>query len=444
MSHNISVLVGSQEIHFNTGYLAKQADGSVLASCGETILLATTVASKNIVQDKDFFPLTIEYREKYYASGKFPGGFIKREGRPNEREILTSRLTDRPLRPLFPKDFTNDVQVIIYVLSSDNQFQPDVIAICAASMALLLSGLPFNSPVGAVRIGRIDGKWVINPSFDESTTSDMDLIVAGTKNSVTMIEGSAKNITEADILKAIEIAQESITKICETQEKFAKEYGKPPIKYTPKKIDQQLMEEIKQNYFSEIENLIKYKVKLERETALKTIITNATETLMEKYPDTIDQVNSIIDDLDKDIVRKLILENNIRADGRGLTDIRPIDIMVGILPRCHGSAIFTRGETQSLNVVTLGSSADSQKIDSIIGESFKTFMLHYNFPNFSVGEVGRFGGIGRREIGHGTLAEKSLEYVLPDENDFPYTIRLVSEILESNGSSSMASVCSGS
>lgn len=444
MSWDFSIEIGNDIINFNTGYLAKQADGAVAVSCNETVLLSSAVVSKSLQEGQDFFPLSVDYREKYYSAGKIPGGFLKREGRPSDREVLTSRLTDRPIRPLFPKDFMNEIQVIIHVLSADKQTQPDIIAINAASAALLISRIPFLGPIGAVRIGRVNGNWIINPSFEETDKSDLDLVIAGTKNAVTMIEGSGKNISEDDIICAVETAHEAVKKICEIQDEMASKCGKPTMKYTPKTTDEKLKEEIKRLYHTDIEGLINFKDKKEREEAIDIIIERATEKLSEKFPDTINQLNSIINDLDREVLRKRILDEQVRADGRDLKEIRPIDIMLGILPRAHGSAIFTRGQTQSLGIVTLGTVADSQKLDAIEGESYKRFMLHYNFPPFSVGEVRRIGGVGRREIGHGMLAERSLEYVLPDELEFPYTIRIVSEILESNGSSSMATVCSAS
>ncbi len=443
MNSNFSVNIGKDNISFNTGYLAKQADGAVAVSCNETIVFASVVMSRE-TGDGDFFPLTVDYREKYYASGKIPGGYIKREGRPSDRETLTSRLIDRPIRPLFPKDFINEVQVILYVLSSDRQTQMDFVAINAASAALSVSGIPFNGPIGAVRVGKINGELVVNPTFDETDSSDLDLVVAGTNTAVTMIEGSAKNLSEDEMIDAVIFAHENIKKICDTIAELAKTYAKPVIQYTPKSEDKELKEEIKNKFYGDIENLIRYKDKKERENAHKAIIEKAKESLGEKYSETINQASAIIDGFDGEILRRRILDEKVRADGRDLKEVRPIDIMVGILPRAHGSAVFTRGQTQSLGIVTLGTVADMQKIDAIEGESTKRFMLHYNFPPFSVGETGRFGGTGRREIGHGMLAERSLEYILPGENDFPYTIRIVSEILESNGSSSMASICSGS
>ncbi|GAB4221442.1 MAG: polyribonucleotide nucleotidyltransferase [Spirochaetota bacterium] len=438
--------IGDDVILFNTGILAKQADGAVAVSCGETIVFASAVASKKVVEGQDFFPLTVDYREKHYSAGKIPGGFIKREGRPSDKEILTSRLADRPIRPLFPDDFVNEVQVIIYVLSADREHQPDVMAINAASAALIISGIPFKGPVGAVRVGRINGQWKINPYFQEMEHSDIDLVVAGTKKAVTMIEGQAKNLTEDEMIEAVEFAHANIIKLCEVQEALKEACGKPLMSYEPKLSDKELEKVIRERFFANIEQLKDIHEKKAREQAKDTLITTITSQLQEQFPDTIKLVSEIVDNLDAEVVRSRILNEGKRADGRGLKDIRPIDIMIGILPRAHGSALFTRGQTQSLGIVTLGTVADSQRIDSIdlIEESYKRFMLHYYFPPFSVGEVGRVGGVGRREIGHGMLAERALEYAIPDEDVFPYTIRVVSEILESNGSSSMATVCSGS
>ncbi len=444
MSFEYTVDIGKEKLSFNTGYLAKQADGAVAVSYGEVIVFASAVVSREVKEGQDFFPLTVDYREKFYAAGKIPGGFIKRESRPSDKEVLTSRLTDRPLRPLFPSDFINEVQIIIYVLSADQKNQQDILAINAASAALSISGMPFHGPVGAVRMGRIKGEWIVNPTFTQSDESDIDLIVAGTKTAVTMIEGSAKNMSETDMIDAVEIAHDQIKRICDAQEELAKAVNKPPIKYKPFSIDEKLREEIKNRYLGNLEGLRQYRMKMEREGAKIAIMEKAVEELSAQFPDTIAQARGIVDDLDGELVRAQILEKGVRADGRGLKNIRPIDIMIGILPRAHGSAVFTRGETQSLGITTLGSVSDIQRLDSIEGEGEKRFMLHYHFPPFSVGETGRHGGVGRREIGHGMLAERSLEYVIPDDDAFPYTIRQVSEILESNGSSSMASICSAS
>ncbi len=444
MSFESGVTIGREEIRFTTGYLAKQADGAVMVSSGETIVFATAVVSRKVVEGQDFFPLTVDYREKFYSAGKIPGGYIKREGRPSDRETLTSRLTDRPLRPLFPDDFVSEVQIIISVLSTDQKTQSDVLAINAASAALSVSGIPFKGPVGAVRVGRIKGEFIVNPTFDESVASDIDLVVAGTRKAVTMIEGSSKNVSEDDMINAVVFAHEQIAKLCDAQDDLKRQAGKPGIVYTLKKRDEALREEVRRRFRQDVVDLISLKEKKDREEAQRSIVERAAKELKESFPDSIGQVGSIIDDLDYEVMRARILDEKQRADGRGLKDIRPIESMIGVLPRAHGSAVFTRGQTQSLGVVTLGTGRDSQRLDAIEGESFRRFMLHYNFPPFSVGETGRYGGTGRREIGHGMLAERSLQYILPEAEKFPYTIRIVSEILESNGSSSMASVCSGS
>ena len=439
-----SLDIGSEKMTFNTGYLAKQADGSVFLTYGETVIFASAVASRSVKEGQDFFPLSVDYREKTYAAGKFPGGFIKRETRQSDKEVLTGRLCDRPMRPLFPEDFLNEVQVILYTLSADAENQQDVAAINAASAAVMISGIPFHGPVGAVRVGRVGGEWIINPKFSQMPESDIDLIVAGTIKAVTMIEGSSKNVSEDDMIKAIELAHEQIKRICKTQEEFAAKISKPTMSYTSCSVDSNLKNEIKNRYFSELENLKNFTKKKDRENAYNAVKEKGIEELKEAFPDTIKDAPAIFDSLDGEIVRKRILDEGKRADGRTLEDIRQIDVLLGVIPRAHGSAVFTRGETQSLGITTLGTGDDAQKIDSIEGESKKTFMLHYNFPPFSVGETGRTGFTGRREIGHGMLAERSLEYVVPNGEAFPYTVRQVSEILESNGSSSMASVCSGS
>lgn len=444
MSIDYSLEIGKEKLNFNTGYLAKQADGAVAVSYGETVIFASAVASRDVKEGQDFFPLTVDYREKAYAAGKIPGGFIKRESRPSDKEVLVSRLTDRPLRPLFPEDFVNEVQVIIYVLSADGTNQHDVIAINAASAALIVSGMPFNGPVGAVRVGRINGTFIVNPTFKESEESDIDLVVAGTKKAVTMIEGCSKNVSEEDMLAAVQFAHDNIKLICNVQEDLRKAVNKPAFEYKSYQPDQELKKVVRERYYSDLEQLKVITVKKPREDKWNEIYAKAKEELKEQFPDSIGQLRGILDALDGEIMRKRCLDEGARADGRGLRDIRPIDIMTGILPRTHGSAVFTRGETQSLGITTLGTLAESQRLEGLEGRSEKRFMLHYNFPPFSVGETGRTGNPGRREIGHGMLAERSLEYVIPDLAEFPYTIRQVSEILESNGSSSMASVCSGS
>ncbi len=444
MSFDYSLEIGKEKLNFNTGYLAKQADGAVAVSYGEIVVFASAVASRDVKEGQDFFPLTVDYREKAYAAGKIPGGFIKRESRPSDKEVLVSRLTDRPLRPLFPEDFVNEVQVILYVISADGINQHDVIAINAASAALAVSGMPFNGPVGAVRVGRVNGEFIVNPTFKESEESDIDLVVAGTRKAVTMIEGSSKNVSEEDMLAAVQFAHDNIKLICDVQDELKKAVNKPAFEYKSFKQDEELKRVVRERYYSDLEQLKLITVKKPREDKWAEIYAKAKEELKEEFSASIGQLRGIVDALDGEIMRKRCLDEGARADGRGLKDIRAIDIMTGILPRAHGSAVFTRGETQSLGITTLGTLAESQRLEGLEGRSEKRFMLHYNFPPFSVGETGRTGNPGRREIGHGMLAERSLEYVIPDLADFPYTIRQVSEILESNGSSSMASVCSGS
>jgi len=444
MSFDYNLEIGKEKLNFNTGYLAKQADGAVVVSYGEVSVFASVVASRDVKEGQDFFPLTVDYREKSYAAGKIPGGFIKRESRPSDKEVLVSRLTDRPLRPLFPEDFVNEVQIIIYVVSADGINQHDVVAINAASAALAVSGMPFNGPVGAVRVGRVDGTFIVNPTFKESELSDIDLIVAGTRKAVTMIEGSSKNVSEDDMLSAVQFAHDNIKLICDVQDQLKQAVNKPGFEYKPQQVDQELKKVVRERYYSDLEQLKVITLKKPREDKWAEIYAKAKEELKEEFPSSIGQLRGIVDALDGEIMRARCLNEGARADGRGLKDIRPIDIKTGVLPRAHGSAVFTRGETQSLGITTLGTLAESQRLEGLEGRSEKRFMLHYNFPPFSVGETGRTGNPGRREIGHGMLAERSLEYVIPDLVTFPYTIRQVSEILESNGSSSMASVCSGS
>ncbi|MFW5807448.1 MAG: polyribonucleotide nucleotidyltransferase [Spirochaetota bacterium] len=443
MSHDFVKTVGGKSITFSTGELAKQADGAVTVRCGDTIVLATAVSAKEAVEGRDFFPLQIEYKEKYYAAGRIPGGYVKREGRPGDHEVLICRITDRPLRPLFPRDYLNEVQIIIYVLSSDREEQADVLAINAASAALSVSDIPFRGPVGGVRVGRIEGSFILNPTVDEALHSDLDLVVAGTDKAVTMIEGHSKNITEEDMLAAVEFAHNHIKELCEAQKEMQQQFGKPDRAYTPKSVNSDLASVVRDRFYGKIETLKSYTEKKAREEAYAVIEREALEVFGAEYPDNVSDIREIIHDLDKECVRERIL-NGERADGRKLNEIRPISVKTGVLPGAHGSALFTRGQTQSLGVVTLGTSKDNSRIDKMNGEETRYFYLHYNFPPFSVGECGRIGGTGRREIGHGMLAERALTYTVPGFDEFPYSIRVVSEILESNGSSSMASVCSGS
>lgn len=447
-SQEVKIDLNGKLINIETGKIAKQAAASVVVSCEETIVLATVVSSNESREGIDFFPLLVDYEEKFYAAGKIPGGFFKREGRPSNNAILTSRLIDRPLRPLFPKEYRNDVQIIVTVLSYDQKNLPDILAIIGASSALWISDIPFQCPIGAVRIGLIDNEFIVNPTSLELENSELDLIIAGTKDSIIMMEGEAKEVPEEIILKAIDIAQESIKIIVEGQEKLLGVLGKSNIKNKGKYSETieekgKYFKEIKNIYEKEIKEAICINEKKEREKSLKNIFNN----ILEKVSIEEDQESLIKNDFDnicKEIVRNLVIKEKIRMDGRKLNDIRPISSETGILPRVHGSALFTRGQTQALVVTTLGTIKDRQFIDTLEEDSSERFYLHYNFPPFSVGEVRPRRGQSRREIGHGSLAEKALKSLIPSEEEFPYTIRLVSEILESNGSSSMATVCGGS
>lgn len=442
MSHNFEKVVGGKKITFSTGEMAKQAHGAVTVKCGDTMVLATAVTA-DAIEGRDFFPLSIEYKEKYYASGKIPGGYIKREGRPADHEILICRITDRPLRPLFPKDFLNEVQIVIYAISSDKQETADILAINAASAALTISGMPFKGPVGGVRVGRINGELILNPTEDQMSESDIDLVVAGTEKAVTMIEGSSKNITEEEMLTAVQFAHDHIKELCQVQLEMKAACGKPEISYSPKKVNEEIFALVKEKYSSDIEALKDIHEKKAREAAYALVVEKAVSELEEQFPDEVSDIKDAVHDVDKEFVRYRILDG-FREDGRKLDEIRPITIRTGVLPGSHGSALFTRGQTQSLGVITLGTEKDNSKVDKMNKEEFRYFFLHYNFPPFSVGECGRIGGVGRREVGHGMLAERALTYTMPEFSEFPYTVRIVSEILESNGSSSMATVCSGS
>jgi polyribonucleotide nucleotidyltransferase len=426
-----------------TGRMAKQAGASALVRLGDTIVL-TTVTSAPSEQERDFFPLSVDYREKSYAAGKIPGGFFKREGRPSEKEILSARLCDRPLRPLFPDGFTDEVQVMIQVLSSDQENDGDVLGIIGASAALSISSIPFFSPVGAVRIGRIDGKFVDFPQFSDLEKSDMNIAIAGTSESINMVEGGAQEITETEMLDAMAFGHEKIKKIARIIEEMKTRLGKPKTEVQPVEYDPELTAAVTGLAEDRIKQANRIKEKADRGEAVNSVKTESIEALAEKFPESDTAIKAIIEKIEREDLRKMILNEGTRSDGRGLEDVRDISIEIGMLPRTHGSSLFTRGQTQALVVLTLGTKIDEQKIDDLLGESFKSFMLHYNFPPYSVGEVRPIRGPGRREIGHGALAERSLEPVIPSEENFPYTIRIVSDILESNGSSSMATVCGGS
>ncbi len=444
----IKINLNGKIINIETGKIAKQAAGSIVVSCEGTIVLVTVTSSNEPREGIDFFPLMVDYEEKFYAAGKIPGGFFKREGRPSKNAILTSRLIDRPLRPLFPKEYKNDVQVIATVLSYDQKNLPDILAIIGASAALWVSDIPFQGPIGAVRIGMIENEFIVNPGPGELENSELDLIIAGTKDSIIMMEGEAKEVPEEIILKAISIAQESIKTIVEGQEKLADILGKSNIKEEKQysetaELEDNYRKEIRNIYENEIKKSICINEKKERENTLKNIFNQITEKLSVEG-DNLPLLKNAYDEICQEAVRNLIIQEKIRVDGRKLDEIRPISCETGVLPRVHGSALFTRGETQALVITTLGTVKDRQFIDTLEEESSERFYLHYNFPPFSVGEVRPRRGQSRREIGHGSLAEMALKAVIPSEEKFPYTIRIVSEILESNGSSSMASVCGGS
>ncbi len=444
MAHRISCTVSGKEMTFETGRLAKQASGSVLVQTGDTVVLVTSVAEKQGREGIDFFPLTVDYLEMTYAAGKIPGGFFKREGRPTEKEILTSRFIDRPIRPLFPEGFVSETQIIATVLSSDGEHEPDMMAINGASAALHISEIPFNGPIGAVRIGRVEGSFIINPAPLEDSYSDLNLIVVGSRQGIVMVEGGADRVPEQVVVDAIYRAYEEVLNIVEAQEKLREVAGKPKRAVTPKFRDDNLFNKIMADWGDQIDSALTIAAKLERRAKLNEICSTALESLGDEFKARRPEILSYFEEIERHFIRSMILDKNVRIGGRGFKDVRDISCEVGVLPRTHGSALFTRGETQALVVVTLGTSSDEQKVEALEGSSYKSFMLHYKFPPFSVGEVKFLRGPSRREVGHGALAERSIAYLLPDDEDFPYTIRVVSEILESNGSSSMATVCGAS
>jgi polyribonucleotide nucleotidyltransferase len=437
-----SIEIGGKTITLETGRLAKQANGSVIVKCGETVLLATATMSKAPRENAGFFPLMVEYSEKMYSAGKVPGGFFKREARPSTKATLTARLIDRPIRPCFPDHFFHDVQVVITVLSYDAAFSPDSLAIIGASAALSVSDIPFRGPVGAANIGRIDNKLVVNPSNEDLLKSDLNIVVSGTKEAILMVEAAANEVSEEVVLEAIELAHTQIKKSVELQEALTSTTRKEKLPDPVAEEDDDLEKNILDFLADKIENNLINGQKQDIDNFLNELQASVIEQFVNEEEGNSSLVKNIYSKLKKEKIRTTIITKKVRPDGRALDEIRPIEIEVGVLPTTHGSAVFTRGETQSLGVVTLGSSDDEQMIDGLDPTHKKPYYFHYNFPPFSVGEVGRFG-TGRRELGHGSLAEKALQHVIPDSADFPYTIRIVSEILESNGSSSMASVCSG-
>src|SRR6516225_6955387 len=444
MYRKLEIEFAGRPLSLETGRLAKQSHGAVLAQYGETIVLATVVAAYQSREKVDFLPLTVDYQERTFAAGKIPGGFFKREGRPSEKEILTSRLVDRAMRPLFPKGFDQETQIIVTVLSADRDNDPDMLALIATSAALEVSDIPHNGPVAAVRMGRVGGKLIVNPRLAEMEASDLSMVVAANADSIVMLEGGAEIVDEESVLEALFSAHEEMRPVFELQEELRRLAGKPKRQFKLKQYDQGLLLAVSERMAGELEEILKIAGKKDRNHAIYALSDRVVDELAPRFPERTNELAEATEKVLRDRVRRVILEQDRRIDDRSSTEIRPLSAQVQVLPRTHGSALFTRGETQVLATVTLGTSSDEQKIDALLGERFKKFMLHYNFPPFSTGEVKFLRGPSRREIGHGNLAERALLPVLPPEESFPYTVRIVSEILESNGSTSMATVCGGS
>lgn len=439
------VEIGGKKFSIETGRFAKQANGAVMVRYADSMVLVTAVASEEAKEDQDFFPLQVEYREKTAAAGKFPGGYIKREGRPTEKEILSSRLIDRPIRPLFPESFLNETQIVAFVLSYDGENDTDVLAATGASAALMISDIPFNGPISEIRVGRVNGEFIVNPTHQQLKESDIELVVAGTSDSIMMVEGESKEVSETDLLNALKFAQTEISKLINLQNELREAVGRAKREVTVKELPQDLLDAVKEKALAPFKEIVhSVLTKEERSGKNKELTNSVIEQLSETFPESEKNIKQIMHDIEKDLMRQRILDEGVRLDGRNTKQIRPITVETGLLPRTHGSSLFTRGETQSLTSVTLGTKNDEQTVDGLVEEYSKKFMLHYNFPPFSVGEVGRMTGVGRREIGHGNLAERALKMMFPEESVFPYTVRIISDILESNGSSSMATVCAGS
>jgi polyribonucleotide nucleotidyltransferase len=439
MAHRYELQFGGRPLIIESGKLAELANGAVTVRYGDTIVLATATAARQPRPDVDFFPLTVDYEERMYAAGKIPGGFFKREGRPTENAILTMRLTDRPIRPFFPKGFRNDVQIIITVLSADQENEPGTLAIIGASAALTVSDIPFEGPVAGVKVGRIGGQFVLNPTAAQLEKSDMELVLAGTADAIAMVEAGAKEVSEQVMLDGLRFGHESMQEVIALQKRMRDEIGKPKFTFAPAKTSTEVADSVRQLLAGRIDEILRQTEKQARGEARDNLVRYAVEQLGEKFSSK--EIGQAVDDLETEHVRRSILEDGKRPDGRGLTDIRPITCEVGYLPRVHGSGLFKRGQTQVLSIVTLGSIGDEQVIDGLGPNQTKRFMHHYNMPPYSVGEVRRSGSPGRREIGHGALAERAIAAVMPSSNDFPYTIRVVSEVVSSNGSTSMGSVC---
>lgn len=443
MVHVVEMELAGRQLRLETGRVARQASGAVWASYADTVVLATAVASQTVRPGIDFLPLTVDYQEKNYAAGKIPGGYFKREGRPSEKEVLTSRLIDRPIRPLFPKGYFYETQVIAAVVSADQTGVADVLGMTAASAALALSDAPFEGPIAGVRIGRVEGEFVVNPELATLERSDLSLVVAGTADAVMMVEGGGNELPESLMIEAIELAHAEIKKIVAKIRELQALAGKPRREVKPQQVDDDLVAGVKQFAVGPVREAILVQNKTARRERLDLLLQEALAKFQTDDPARSRQVKEVFRSIEYTEFRNMVLEKRVRADGRGTADIRPITCEVGVLPRTHGSALFTRGETQSLAVVTLGTREDEQRIDGLEGQYFRSFMLHYNFPPFSVGEARPLRSPGRREVGHGALAERALRPVMPTKEEFPYTLRLVSDILESNGSSSMATVCGG-
>ena len=445
MMHRIERTFAGRPLSIETGRMAKQAAGSALVQFGETMVLAAVTVSDNM-SSLPFFPLTVEYKEKTYAAGKIPGGFIKREGRPHDHEILACRIIDRSIRPLFPEGFKNEVQVFIYVISADQENAADVLALLATSFALNASKIPFLGPIGGVRVGRVQGNWVLNPTFQQLAFSDLELIVAGSQDSIVMVEGGALEVTEADVLESLKISHDGIRELIDMQNELLAKAKQPKMTWKKAEPAEHVVERTKAAGSGPIREALNQKDKHTRIEAIEAAKKLVAESLAAEFPDHAKDVSTVLGDVEYNELRAQVLSSGLRVDGRKPAEVRAISIDTTVLPRAHGSALFTRGQTQALVAATLGTAKDAQRLDSINepGETTRSFMLHYNFPPFSTGEVRPMRGTSRREIGHGNLAERALQGVLPDFADFPYTIRIVSEVLESNGSSSMASVCGGS
>ena len=440
----VSLEFGGKTLTLETGKWAKQAAGSVVVRYADTVVLGAVTSAKTIREGQDFFPLTVDYREKSYAAGKIPGGFFKREGKQRDSEILTCRLIDRPMRPLFPTGFLNEVAVSLMTLSSDKENESDIPAMIAASVAVCLSDIPFAGPIGAVRIGQVEGEFVVNPTFAQMAVSTLDLVVAATKDAIMMVEGGAQFLTEERMLDALDLAHVECRKVVALQEELIKKAGKPKKEVTLHLPDPEMNKAVRALFEAPIKAATKNPDKLARQEAVEKLMTDAKTAFAATHAEKAKDVKAVLEQIEVEAVRGMIANDGQRPDGRAMDQVRPIDVEVGVLPRTHGSALFTRGQTQALVVATLGSKRDESLQEELEGESWKKYSLHYNFPSFSVGETKPNRGPGRREIGHGMLAERAVKASLPPHDKFPYTIRIVSEILESNGSSSMASVCGGS